>query len=107
MKSSSADLNFIKAFLNLERHLMQIDLALSLVEAGGQHTCPDRPPGHVTARITWRKSLRSKEHTRHLSGQEVCVCVCARACTSYKCCEVLQGRGVRKERHREEKQLMD
>lgn len=35
MKSFSANMNFIKTFLNLERHLMQIELALSLVEAGG------------------------------------------------------------------------
>ena len=95
---------------------MQIDLALGLAEAGESRTRSSRRParvaylphGRVAALITWRKSWGSKEPTRQGC---VCVCVRARACSTYKChnSEVLQQRQCRRPLFpnscREEKQV--
>lgn len=74
----SANMNVIKTFLNLGRHLMQIELALGLVEAGGQQTCPDQPRGscdssdHVEGEFEIKGAHQASVRTGSVS---VCVCV--------------------------------
>lgn len=89
VRSSPTDMSLIKTVLNLERHLMQIHLALGLVEAGGSRTRSSRRPAHVAyLRIPASGSCDSSDHVAQefeikaapqASGMKGSVCVCVRA----------------------------
>lgn len=92
VRSSPTDMSLIKTFLNLEKHLMQIHLAVGLVEAGGSRTESSGRPARVSyLRRPARGSCDSSDHVEEefeikgapqASGRKASVCACACVCAS-------------------------